>query len=386
NGLLNNSSCNLQAFVHISTAYSNCIMKEIDEKFYMPAMRWTEVVQLVESLDQETTEIITPLVLGEWPNTYSFTKALAEDLIRDEARGLPIGILRPSIVVNTASEPVVAWMNNVYGAAGVVIGAGVGLLKSLHCDKDIAADIVPVDMAINAALAIAWEVAQHTSENKPVQYLNTEIKTTSKNEDIIPVYNYISSAQNPIMWGEFMKLSEYGLNFPSLKFVWYYFFTLNKHRFIHNIYIVFLHLLPALITDVGAKIMGKKPIMWKTYQKISKFTDVISYFSTKQWNFHNNNVQNLWKRMNPQDKILFKFDMALLDWEVYFASAGKGLRFYVLRDSFECLEEARTRYQRLKYLHYTIFYSVQLILLYVAYKIVLHYWITFKDVLLEILQ
>jgi fatty acyl-CoA reductase len=36
-------------------------------------------------------------VLGDWPNTYSFTKALAEDMIRDEARGLPIGILRPSI-------------------------------------------------------------------------------------------------------------------------------------------------------------------------------------------------------------------------------------------------------------------------------------------------
>jgi hypothetical protein len=32
----------------------------------------------------------------------------------------------------------------------------------MYCDKDIAADIVPVDMAINAALAIAWDVAQHT--------------------------------------------------------------------------------------------------------------------------------------------------------------------------------------------------------------------------------
>jgi hypothetical protein len=36
-------------------------------------------------------------VLGDWPNTYSFTKNLAEDVIREEARGLPIGIIRPSI-------------------------------------------------------------------------------------------------------------------------------------------------------------------------------------------------------------------------------------------------------------------------------------------------
>jgi fatty acyl-CoA reductase len=61
NGLLNNSPCNLQAFVHISTAYSNCIIKEIDERFYLPAQRWTDMVQLMDSLDQETIETITPM-------------------------------------------------------------------------------------------------------------------------------------------------------------------------------------------------------------------------------------------------------------------------------------------------------------------------------------
>jgi fatty acyl-CoA reductase len=65
-------------------------------------------------------------------------------------------------VVNTASEPVVGWINNVYGATGVVTGAGIGLLRSMYCNKDIIADIVPVDMAINTAIAIAWDLAQHT--------------------------------------------------------------------------------------------------------------------------------------------------------------------------------------------------------------------------------
>jgi hypothetical protein len=65
-------------------------------------------------------------------------------------------------VVNTANEPIVGWINNLYGAAGVVAGAGIGLLKSMYCDKAILADTVPVDMAINAAIAIAWDVAQHT--------------------------------------------------------------------------------------------------------------------------------------------------------------------------------------------------------------------------------
>lgn len=36
-------------------------------------------------------------LIGNWPNTYTFTKALAEALIRDTAGNLPIGIFRPAI-------------------------------------------------------------------------------------------------------------------------------------------------------------------------------------------------------------------------------------------------------------------------------------------------
>ncbi|XP_021938101.1 fatty acyl-CoA reductase wat-like isoform X2 [Zootermopsis nevadensis] len=288
----------LKAFVHISTAYSNCVIKEIHEQFYLPALRWTEVAQLIESLDQETIETITPIVLGDYPNTYSFTKSVTEDLIREESRGLPVGILRPSIVVSTASEPVVSWINNLYGAVGVVTGAALGLLKTMYCDSDMPADIVPVDMVINNAIAIAWDLAEHTSENK---LPNTDIKT-SKNEDKIPIFNYVSSIQNSITWGEFMRLNEVAIIYPSFKCIWYYCFQLNKHRFIHNIYIIFLHLLPAIFIDTGAKIIGKQPIMWKAYQKIHRFTDVIAYYSTQRWIFHNDNVQNLWRKMSPQDK------------------------------------------------------------------------------------
>jgi fatty acyl-CoA reductase len=86
------------------------------------------------------------------------------------------------------------------------------------------------------------------------------MKTATKNEGRIPIFNYVSSTQNPIRWGEFMKLNEYAINYPSFMCIWYYFFTLNKHRFIHNIYVIFLHLLPALLADIGAKIIGKQPM------------------------------------------------------------------------------------------------------------------------------
>jgi fatty acyl-CoA reductase len=62
--------------------------------------------------------------------------------------------------MKTVNDPVVGWTNNVYGLAGVIAVTALGLLKSLHCKSDMRADIVPVDMAINSAIAVAWDLAQ----------------------------------------------------------------------------------------------------------------------------------------------------------------------------------------------------------------------------------
>jgi len=36
-------------------------------------------------------------LLGSFPNTYTYTKALAEDVILKEAGGLPLCIFRPAV-------------------------------------------------------------------------------------------------------------------------------------------------------------------------------------------------------------------------------------------------------------------------------------------------
>lgn len=33
----------------------------------------------------------------EWPNIYVFTKAVAESVIKEEGKGLPVAVVRPSI-------------------------------------------------------------------------------------------------------------------------------------------------------------------------------------------------------------------------------------------------------------------------------------------------
>lgn len=56
-------------------------------------------------MDDEMLSAITPKLLGQKPNTYTFTKQLAEHLLCKEGSDLPIAIVRPSIVGAAWKEP-----------------------------------------------------------------------------------------------------------------------------------------------------------------------------------------------------------------------------------------------------------------------------------------
>lgn len=70
-----------------------------------------------------------------------------------------MGMFRPAIVTSSVREPEVGWIDNLYGPTGVVAGVGTGVLRTMHCDRDVIANIVPVDMTVNALIASAWDVA-----------------------------------------------------------------------------------------------------------------------------------------------------------------------------------------------------------------------------------
>lgn len=50
-------------------------------------------------------QAVAPELLKGRPNTYTYTKALAENVLNDECGDLPVAIVRPSIVVASWKEP-----------------------------------------------------------------------------------------------------------------------------------------------------------------------------------------------------------------------------------------------------------------------------------------
>lgn len=59
-------------------------------------------------------------------------------------------------MVATKNEPFPGWIDNLYGATGVVVATMTGIMRTLHCDPKKLADVVPADMVVNALIAAAW--------------------------------------------------------------------------------------------------------------------------------------------------------------------------------------------------------------------------------------
>ena len=57
-------------------------------------------------MDDAMVKTVTPKLLGDKPNTYTYTKQLAETLLVTEGADLPLAIVRPSIVTAAWKEPV----------------------------------------------------------------------------------------------------------------------------------------------------------------------------------------------------------------------------------------------------------------------------------------
>ncbi|XP_076672853.1 putative fatty acyl-CoA reductase CG5065 isoform X2 [Andrena cerasifolii] len=146
----------LKAFVHVSTAFSNCIHKNIDEIHYRPPIDGDKLISLLDIFDDEQLEQMTPMLLKNWPNMYIFSKAVGESIVAKYSEGIPTCIVRPSIVISTAEEPLIGWINNLNGIMGGMLGVGLGVLHTLHCIPEYVVETIPADYVVSTTIAAAW--------------------------------------------------------------------------------------------------------------------------------------------------------------------------------------------------------------------------------------
>ncbi|KAL6433538.1 hypothetical protein ACFW04_006553 [Cataglyphis niger] len=120
---------NVEALIHVSTAYCNCDRYDVAEEIYPVGKEPEQVIALTKWMDDKMVEELTPNLIADRPNTYTFTKALAERMLQRERGSLPVAIVRPSIVLASYREPVAGWLDNCNGPTGIIAAAGKGFFR-----------------------------------------------------------------------------------------------------------------------------------------------------------------------------------------------------------------------------------------------------------------
>jgi HAD superfamily hydrolase (TIGR01490 family) len=93
-----------------------------------------------------------------WTDCYTFSKAMAERYLEDERDGLPLTVMRPSIIESALARPFPGWIEGFKMAEPVVLAYGRGELPDFPSSPDGVIDIIPVDLVVNAILAAAARV------------------------------------------------------------------------------------------------------------------------------------------------------------------------------------------------------------------------------------
>ncbi|PWA30165.1 hypothetical protein CCH79_00014967 [Gambusia affinis] len=325
----------LEAFIHISTAYANCNRKHIDEIIYPPPVAPKKLIESVEWMDDGIVRDITPRLIGDRPNTYTYTKALAECVVQQEQDKLNIGIIRPSIVGASWQEPFPGWIDNFNGPSGVFIAAGKGILRTMRANNDAVADLIPVDVVINLTLAAGWYTAVH----RPKTAL---------------VYNCTTGNINPFHWGEIEHhvMSSFKRN-PLEQAFRRPNANITSNYLINQYWILVSHKIPAFIYDLFLRLCGQKPQMMRIFNRLHKAIHLLEYFSNQDWEWNSENMSMLMGQLTPEDRKTFNFDVRQLNWPEYIENYCIGTKKYVLNEDMSDIPAARQHLRKLRNIRYT---------------------------------
>jgi len=206
----------LQSYVHCSTAYvaTSKAIKNQHDATTTSSGHMGELINVPESLptifaDGEATTLYNLIMNGNdndidiiqsmlqtrgFPNTYTFTKCLAEVLITERSKGyVPIAIVRPSIVSASIKYPTPGWIDSISALAGCMFLFGGGFLHTAIGDPTVNLDVVPCDYVAGRLIDAAF--TETLDINNPVVIHATAGKENSLGIEALVMYaaNYFTS-------------------------------------------------------------------------------------------------------------------------------------------------------------------------------------------------
>lgn len=89
----------------------------------------------------------------------------------------------------------------------------------------------------------------------------------------------------------------------------------------------------------------------RTQKRVNTGLQVLQYYTTRPWHFHNENFLDLWHDLSPIDRKIFYTCALKIDYNAYLLNYILGARKYCVHEEPETLPYARKLLKRLFYLN-----------------------------------
>lgn len=86
--------------------------------------------------------------------------------------------------------------------------------------------------------------------------------------------------------------------------------------------------------------------MVKTQKRISGGLDVLQYYTTRSWDFRNNNLRSIPEWLSPHDRKIFFIDVTKINWDDYMKDYILGAREFCCKEDPATIPRARILLKR----------------------------------------
>jgi len=241
-----------------------------------------------------------------WPNTYTFTKSLAESLLTKYGPDLPVAIVRPAIVESSLAQPFRGWNEGINTSAALSYLLGT-FFRQLPTNERKRLDVIPVDSVCRGMTLIAAAVMQRRHEH---------------------VYQLATSVTNPCDMRRSIELTSlaHRKHYRALEGMEYWLrlrfdaIPVSKERY-NRMSAPAQRAIIKSIQRVAAPFPFKKAPLAKADRNLEKVEKLIELFEPfillNEHDFVAENVEKLSFALLPEEKQLFGYDTTSIDWWDY---------------------------------------------------------------------
>jgi thioester reductase-like protein len=240
-----------------------------------------------------------------WPNTYTYTKSLAESLIAKYGAGLPIAIVRPAIVETSVAKPFRGWNEGINTSASLSYLLGTAF-RQLPSNERKRLDIIPVDSVCAGMTLIGAALMERRHD---------------------PIYQLATSVTNPCDMGRSIELTTLGHrrhyraqegleNWLRLRMDA---IPVSKERY-QRMSAPAQKMIIRSIQTVMSPLPMRKPLAKaeRSLERVEKLIELFEPFILhNEHDFIADNVEKLSQALVPEEKEVFGYDTAGLDWWEY---------------------------------------------------------------------